>query len=48
MIEKGTKPARRLILDTELIVRDTCGANAKSRPTIQGAEMEGSALKAPA
>jgi LacI family transcriptional regulator len=46
MIEKGTKPARRLILDTELIIRDTCGANSNHRPTVQGAEMEGSALKA--
>lgn len=27
LIEKGTEPARRLILDTELVVRDSCGAN---------------------
>lgn len=46
MIEKGTKPARRMILDTELIIRDTCGANSNHRPTVEGAEMEGSALKA--
>lgn len=25
MIENGTKPSKRLILDTELVVRDTCG-----------------------
>ncbi len=25
LIENGTKPARKLILDTELVVRDTCG-----------------------
>ena len=44
MIEKGTKPARRMILDTELIIRDTCGANLRSTPTVEGAKMEGSAL----
>ena len=27
LIEKGTEPARRLILDTELIVRESCGAS---------------------
>jgi LacI family transcriptional regulator len=26
VIENGTKPARRLILDTELVIRDSCGA----------------------
>lgn len=26
LIENGVKPARRLIMDTELIIRDTCGA----------------------
>ena len=26
LIENGTRPARRLILDTELVVRDSCGA----------------------
>ncbi len=26
LIENGTKPARRIILDTELVVRDSCGA----------------------
>lgn len=26
LIENGTKPARRIILDTELIIRDSCGA----------------------
>jgi DNA-binding LacI/PurR family transcriptional regulator len=29
LIENGNKPARRIILDTELIVRDSCGANIK-------------------
>jgi len=48
MIEKGTKPAKRMILDTELVIRDTCGGKSVSRPTVQGTEMEGSALKAPA
>ena len=46
MIEKGTKPAKRMILGTELIIRDTCGANSNRRPTVEGAKMEGSALKA--
>lgn len=27
LIENGIKPARRLIMDTELIIRDTCGAS---------------------
>jgi DNA-binding LacI/PurR family transcriptional regulator len=26
LIENGVKPARRLIIDTELIVRESCGA----------------------
>ena len=26
LIENGTKPARRIILDTELIIRDSCGS----------------------
>ncbi len=26
LIEKGSKPARRMILDTELVVRESCGA----------------------
>jgi DNA-binding LacI/PurR family transcriptional regulator len=30
LIEKGTEPARRLILDTELIIRDSCGAKMLS------------------
>ena len=46
LIEKGTKPARRMILDTELIIRDTCGANLNPRPIVEGAKTEGSALKA--
>jgi LacI family transcriptional regulator len=29
LIENGVKPARRLIMDTELIIRDTCGATLK-------------------
>jgi len=27
IIENGTKPARRIIMDTELVIRDSCGAN---------------------
>lgn len=27
LIENGTAPARRLILDTELVIRESCGAN---------------------
>lgn len=46
MIEKGSKPAKRMILDTELIIRDTCGANLLTKPTVEGVELEGSALKA--
>ena len=46
MIDKGSKPVKRMILDTELIIRDTCGANIIRRPTVEGAKMEGSALKA--
>ncbi len=30
LIENGTKPTRRIILDTELIVRDSCGASRKN------------------
>jgi LacI family transcriptional regulator len=30
LIENGIKPARRIILDTELIVRDSCGAMRRS------------------
>jgi LacI family transcriptional regulator len=29
LIENETKPARRVILDTEIIVRDSCGAKIK-------------------
>lgn len=29
LIENGLKPARRVILDTELIIRDTCGASRR-------------------
>lgn len=31
LIENGSKPARKLILDTELIVRDSCGAKKTER-----------------
>lgn len=31
MIENGIKPARRVILDTELVVRDSCGARLMRR-----------------
>ncbi len=29
LIENGTKPARRIIMDTELVIRDSCGATHK-------------------
>lgn len=29
LIENGTKPARRIILDTELVIRDSCGASQR-------------------
>lgn len=48
IIEKGAKPVRRVILDTELIIRDSSGENLVHRPMLQGGEMEGSALNAPA
>ena len=46
MIEKGSKPAKRMILDAELIIRDTCGGNSNNRSMVQGVEFEGSALNA--
>lgn len=46
IIEKGSKPAKRTILDAELIIRDTCGGNLNTRPIVQAVELEGSALKA--
>lgn len=30
LIENGSKPSRRIIMDTELVVRDTCGASQKN------------------
>ena len=30
LIENGTKPTRRIILDTELVIRDSCGALKKN------------------
>lgn len=30
LIENGTKPSRRIILDTELIIRDSCGAGLRN------------------
>jgi LacI family transcriptional regulator len=29
MIENGIKPPRRIIMDTELVIRDSCGATQK-------------------
>ncbi len=46
IIEKGARPAKRLVLDTELIVRDTCGSKTIDRLTVQGAENQENALKA--
>jgi LacI family transcriptional regulator len=31
LIENGIKPSRRIIMDTELIIRDSCGASLKSQ-----------------
>jgi DNA-binding LacI/PurR family transcriptional regulator len=47
IIEKGTKPAKRLILDTELVIRDTCGAKTNKRKSVQGEIIQESALMAP-
>ena len=33
LVENGTKPARRLILDTELVVRESCGAKQRGIQT---------------
>lgn len=30
LIENGIKPSRRIIMDTELVIRDSCGASQKS------------------
>jgi LacI family transcriptional regulator len=30
LIENGIKPSRRIIMDTELIIRDSCGASQKN------------------
>jgi DNA-binding LacI/PurR family transcriptional regulator len=30
LIENGIKPSRRIIMDTELIIRDSCGASLKN------------------
>ena len=30
LIENGTKPARHIIMDTELVIRDSCGASQKN------------------
>jgi LacI family transcriptional regulator len=29
LIENGIKPSRRIIMDTELVIRDSCGARQK-------------------
>jgi DNA-binding LacI/PurR family transcriptional regulator len=29
LIENGVKPSRRIIMDTELIIRESCGASLK-------------------
>ena len=31
LIENGIKPSRRIIMDTELVIRDSCGASQKNR-----------------
>lgn len=45
MIDKGTKPAKRLILDTELMIRDSCGAKLRAPLSVQVTENVESALK---
>jgi LacI family transcriptional regulator len=34
LIENGIKPARHLIIDTELIIRDSCGAGIREKITV--------------
>ena len=45
MIEKGSKPAKRLILDTELVVRDSCGAKSREPLPQKDTRKSESALK---
>jgi LacI family transcriptional regulator len=35
VIENGAVPARRIILDTELVVRESCGARLKEKSVIR-------------
>lgn len=35
LINNGTKPSRRVIMDTELIVRDSCGATLRNKRLVQ-------------
>jgi LacI family transcriptional regulator len=45
VIENGTKPAKRLILETELVIRDSCGSNFRESLLVQATEKTESALK---
>ncbi|MGB4595849.1 MAG: LacI family DNA-binding transcriptional regulator [Anaerolineaceae bacterium] len=45
IIEKGAKPAKRLILDTELVIRESCGAKLRDPLSPQVTENAESALK---
>lgn len=35
LIENGVKPARRIIMDTELIIRDSCGAGSSAQAHLE-------------
>jgi DNA-binding LacI/PurR family transcriptional regulator len=46
LIENGTKPSRRIIMDTELVIRDSCGALQKyvEKAKLENVNNYGSAL----
>jgi LacI family transcriptional regulator len=46
LIENGTKPTRRIIMDTELVIRDSCGALQKyvDKTKLENVQNYGSAL----
>jgi LacI family transcriptional regulator len=45
MIDNGTKVANRMILGTELVVRDTCGSSLKNPVSVQKSDEDESALR---
>jgi hypothetical protein len=46
LIENGIKPTRRIIMDTELVIRDSCGALQKyvDKAKLENVHDYGSAL----